>query len=164
MNSFSGQMKSVSVDQTRGKEADYSRSEERTESQAKVSQRGVRPRGITSVRPDLSVRMAIELMLDVKESTLLVVDNGRLVGTFSERDVLSKVAENFARTAHSTVGQYMSRQPLAVYDDDSPVTVLNAMVAGDVLQLPVLSKTDDALLLVTAEDLFAVFECVEMNP
>lgn len=85
-----------------------------------------------------SVRRTVEVMIELDIACVLVVDEqDRLVGIFSERDVLTKLAESFETLQHEPVSRFMTPDPTVVYDTDSPAKALNLMAVGGFRHIPV---------------------------
>ena len=55
----------------------------------------IRSRPYAEISPDKSIYSALQALAGLKVASLLVVENGRLVGVFTERDVLERVALRF---------------------------------------------------------------------
>src|SRR5581483_2795521 len=70
------------------------------------------PRAPITITQTATVAEAMRLMLDRDIGSLLVVgSDGRLVGIFSERDLLTKVAGQVHDYASRSVADFMTRQP-----------------------------------------------------
>src|SRR5262249_46992566 len=99
----------------------------------------LKPKRPVSVLPTATVDEAIRRMLEHDIGALLVVDaEGNLLGIFSERDVLLKVAglrENYARLP---VQEFMTSNPETVTATDPLALALNKMDTGDFRHLAVL--------------------------
>jgi CBS domain-containing protein len=101
---------------------------------------GLRPREPVVVRPTASVREAIQVMLARDIGALLVVDTqGKLVGIFSERDLLTKVAGNEAY-ADKPVRDFMTGDPETITSSDTLAFALHKMDSGGYRHLPVISN------------------------
>jgi CBS domain-containing protein len=101
--------------------------------------RVLRPKEPVTIRPDATVRQALDIMLAQRLGALLVTDaDGRLVGIFSERDLLKRVA--ILPDPHATllVQDYMTPDPETVTLDDSLAFALHKMDCGGFRHLPVL--------------------------
>ncbi len=66
------------------------------------------------VRPDDTVFAALELLAGWEVGALMVMDHGRLVGVFSERDYTRKVALQGRNSRETTVAEIMSRRVVSV--------------------------------------------------
>jgi len=95
------------------------------------------PRQPITVSPTASVGQALETMLTHNIGALLIVDRtGQLVGIFSERDLLTKVAgtEDYADRA---VEEYMTPNPETVQSTHTLAFALHKMDIGGYRHLPV---------------------------
>jgi CBS domain-containing protein len=102
--------------------------------------RVLRPRRPVTLRPTATVREAIQTMLARDIGALLVVDaTGKLLGIFSERDLLVKVAGIHDDFANLPVEQFMTPQPETVTDEDTLAFALHKMDIGGYRHLPVLT-------------------------
>ena len=81
--------------------------------------RAITARPFLQVRPTASVRQAVQAMAGSRSASLLVVDGESVVGIFTERDVLEKVAEQYDRVASHPVSEFMTSDPAVVYEDRS---------------------------------------------
>jgi CBS domain-containing protein len=101
--------------------------------------RTLRPKQPVTVFPTTTVGETIQLLLDNDIGALLVVDKrGKLVGIFSERDLLTKVAGLYASYADLPVQMFMTRNPEIVTADDTLAFALHKMDVGGYRHLPVL--------------------------
>lgn len=74
----------------------------------------IRGKGVFVAAPSISVVEAAQRMQDGNVGALMLVEEARLVGIFTERDALFKVIAQ-GRDPHETaVGEVMTRDPLAV--------------------------------------------------
>lgn len=65
---------------------------------------------VHSIQPDATVLQAVQKMNQHKLGALVVMEGERVVGIFTERDVLVRVVGEQKDPAKTTVGQVMSRQ------------------------------------------------------
>ncbi len=97
------------------------------------------PRPIITIGPRSSVGEAIQTMLANNIGALPVVDEaGRLVGIFSERDLLLRVAGLPGDYAGRAVEEFMTLRPETVRDSDTLAFALHKMDSGGYRHLPVL--------------------------
>lgn len=93
-----------------------------------------------SVSPDSSVYDALELLEDKNVGSLVVVENGKLVGIFTERDYARKVILK-GRSSHETsVRDIMTDRPIFVNPDSSIDLCMQLMTEKSFRHLPVLSN------------------------
>lgn len=90
------------------------------------------------VRPSTSLAEALKAMLGPGIGALLVVDEtGKLVGIFSERDLLTKLPNGGDPYHNLCVEQFMTAQPETVSADDTLAFALHKMDVGGYRHLPV---------------------------
>lgn len=77
------------------------------------------------VRPDDTVFAALELLAGYEVGALMVMDGGRLVGVFSERDYTRKIALQGRNSRETRVEEIMTRNVITV----SPSTRTRACMA-----------------------------------
>jgi len=95
------------------------------------------PRKLVVASPQTSVREAARLMADARVGAVLVVSEGRLVGIFTERDVVYRVmaADRDART--TCLGEVMTAQPKALAPEESFGRALLVMHENGFRHVPV---------------------------
>lgn len=86
--------------------------------------------------PSVSIRQAVALMNERGVGCVLVVEGGRLVGIFTERDVLTKVITAGRDTDATPVGEVMTRDPECLTLDDGIAYALNLMSDGGFRHIP----------------------------
>lgn len=93
------------------------------------------PEAVT-VAPTDTIRHAIEVMVANAVGCVLVVEGSKLVGIFTERDVLKRiVAKGVAQDR--PVSDVMTRDPAVLGPSDPAVLLLNRMVAGGYRHVPI---------------------------
>jgi CBS domain-containing protein len=94
---------------------------------------------IVSVSPRASVHEAIDRMLDENTGAVAVVDEGRLVGILSERDVL-RLSGTGAPFAHRWVGDVMTTALVTVGPDVSIADAARLMGERKIRHLPIVEE------------------------
>lgn len=111
---------------------------------------------VTTIPPELSVEQAHILMLELGVRHLPVVSEHKLAGIVSDRDLLLVSTRGQGGKLvypELTVGEVMSLSP-EVAGPDVPVAALaRTMVEGKIDALPIVSKDNELLGLVTSTDL-----------
>ena len=72
---------------------------------------------LLTVEADASLEDAVRSMNDRRVGAVLVLEGDRLVGVFTERDVLRAVAHGL--TTEAVVGDWMTRGPETIEPDDT---------------------------------------------
>jgi CBS domain-containing protein len=91
---------------------------------------------VVKVAPDNSVRVAIARMLEENVGSVAVCEGERLVGIFTERDVLRLAGEG-PDFPDVEVGDVMTRRPVTVSPDDDVLAAAQLMGERRIRHLPV---------------------------
>ena len=104
----------------------------------------------TTIRPHQTVAEAIQLLAAQHVSCLLVEQEGKLMGVFSDRDALNKAAlepENMQRP----VREVMNANPTYVYDQDPVAAALCVMAVAGYRHVPVLDLNEKVVGIVSPQ-------------
>lgn len=94
-------------------------------------------REVTQVRSDDSILSVVRLLSERRIGCVPVVDDGKVLGIFSERDLVHHVARDGAAVLDRKVGEIMSA-PAITTDDKTPIIhCLSLMTKKRVRHLPV---------------------------
>ncbi|MBI1814770.1 MAG: CBS domain-containing protein [Deltaproteobacteria bacterium] len=99
-------------------------------------------RSAINLPPTASVREAIERMNDDGVGCVLIERDGRLVGIFTERDVLKKVATSGIDIDRRTVESVMTAAPETLSIDARIAYALNKMVVGGFRHIPLVDAAN----------------------
>ncbi len=88
------------------------------------------------VAPGASIRRAVEVMSERNVGCVLVVEDGRLRGIFTERDVLRRVVNQGCALDTTPVGAVMTPEPTCLTLDDGIAYALNMMSDGGFRRIP----------------------------
>jgi CBS domain-containing protein len=92
---------------------------------------------VVTVRPDDPVRLAIARMLEESIGSVAVCEGERLVGIFTERDVLRLAGEG-SEFLGVRVGDVMTRNPVTLSSDDDVLEAARLMGDRKIRHVPVL--------------------------
>jgi len=106
---------------------------------------------ITATR-ETTVRAACRLMAEKKIGALLVVDNNRIAGIFTERDALNKVLAASLDPDTTRLEQVMVRDPQTISADKPLGYALHFMADGGFRHVPVVGDDGAPLGMVSARD------------
>ena len=98
---------------------------------------------LTTVAPDDTVSTAVESMISNRVGCILIMDGDKVLGLFSERDVLLKVVARGLDAATLAVSEVMTPDPECLQHDDEIAYALNKMAVGGYRHVPVLK--DDGI-------------------
>lgn len=106
------------------------------------------------VAPGALVSETVNRLHQENQHFAVVVDNDHIVGIFTERDILHKLAGSFEKCAGKPIQQFMTANP-ATLEQDVPIAfALNLMVVGGYRHVPI---TNDGKLVgtVSVRDILA---------
>jgi CBS domain-containing protein len=87
-----------------------------------------------------SLAETLRRMREQSRGCVLVVQNGKLVGIFTERDVLLRVAGQPIDLEQTTVSAYMTKDPVHLPADSSVAFALNKMVVEGFRHIPLVDE------------------------
>lgn len=112
------------------------------------------PRYVLETDP---VSRAIDLMKENHIGSCLVIDeNVKLKGIFTERDVLNKVV-NHDESLTQEIKHYMTKNPQTIQANDSVVIALSMMTHGKFRNLPVVNMEGRAVGAISISDIMLFF-------
>lgn len=95
---------------------------------------------IIACNVDTSVREAVRLLAEKKIGALPITAGGRVVGIFSERDVVYRLAEEGASCLDHPVGEVMTSPPITVDTTTNTLEALALMTRRRIRHLPVVEN------------------------
>lgn len=89
-----------------------------------------------AVPPEATVEAVMKRMVELNVACVMVVEDSRLLGVFSERDVL-QVAVDYKAIRRARITQVMTPNPLVIHDTDPAGMAINQMAVGGFRHIPV---------------------------
>ena len=102
------------------------------------------PKTAVTVTPETTIRDALECMVENNIGCVLVVGEGKVVGIFSERDLLLRVAGRMDEVEDQPISRFMTVSPQMLEVGTPLAFALNRMSLNDFRHLPL---TEDGGLL-----------------
>jgi signal-transduction protein with cAMP-binding, CBS, and nucleotidyltransferase domain len=103
------------------------------------------------VEADADIDVAIQRMHDKGIDCVLVVDDGRFVGIFTDRDAVLKVAGT--TLADRRIGASMTPDPVVLRHDETIAVAINKMAVGGFRHIPIV-EDGRPTGVVSARDVF----------
>src|SRR5512135_1568412 len=95
---------------------------------------------IWSISPQASVYQALELMAQKDVGALLVIENDKLVGIFSERDYARKIILKGKASKDTAVGELMTTSVYYVTPDNTLEEAMALMTSKHIRHLPIMNQ------------------------
>jgi len=99
-----------------------------------------KPLGVLSISPEASVLDALRLMAEKEVGALVVLENERLAGIFSERDYARKVILHGKSSKDTSVREIMTSKVVYVRPEQSVEECMALMTDKRIRHLPVLQE------------------------
>jgi CBS domain-containing protein len=96
------------------------------------------PKTPAAVSPDTPVADVLAKMVDAKIGCVMVVDKGKLLGIFSERDALMKLNTDAPKFMQRPISQFMTPDPVTLETSDKIAYALHKMNVGGYRHIPIL--------------------------
>lgn len=105
-----------------------------------------------TVRSAVTVREAVDELVERRIGSLLVEEDGVLVGVFTERDVLNKISSDPA-TFQRPISEFMTQSPATITKEDSIAYALHTMDLGGHRHLPVVDAAGLPIGIISLRDI-----------
>ncbi len=109
-------------------------------------------RPLVSGNKDMTVRAACRLMAENRIGALVIVDNNRIAGIFTERDALNKVLAGGLDPDATKLAQVMVKDPQTIRTDKPLGYALQFMADGGFRHVPVVDADGAPVGMVSARD------------
>lgn len=105
-----------------------------------------------TVTPETTVGECLKILVDRSIGCLLVADQGRLVGIFSERDALMRLNSSAANLHSRSIAEFMTPAPETLTADSRLALALHKMDIGGYRHVPVLDENEQIAGIVSVRD------------
>jgi CBS domain-containing protein len=112
--------------------------------------------GVRCTTPDTSVLEAVNQMNEYKIGALVVVDGGKVVGMFTERDVLRRIVGDERSPGATRVGQIMTTTVVCCTPDADLEEISTLMANRRIRHVPVCNCDGKLLGMVSMGDVNAL--------
>jgi CBS domain-containing protein len=113
--------------------------------------REIMTRNVTTATREMSVQAVAALMRDGDMGSLPVVENGKLVGIVTDRDIVIRaVAEG--REARAAIGDVMTTEIFAVRAEDFVFEAIRLMGDKQVRRVPVINENGELVGIIAMAD------------
>lgn len=106
-----------------------------------------------SVSPNSTVREASNLMKEKNNGLVLVFSNDKLVGLFSERDLLNRVFAKDLDLDQTKIEDVMTKKIITSTEEDNIYLTLKTMKKHNIRHLPILNSDNNCVGIVSIKDI-----------
>ncbi len=95
--------------------------------------------------PSMTVSEAVRKLAELRAGCLLIEEDERLVGVFTDRDILDKIALEFGEVKDRPVSEFMTPKVVYVHETDPSASALAVMSVGNYRHVPLLDLNEKIL-------------------
>jgi len=95
---------------------------------------------VLSVEPDAKLAAAVKILGERKIGAVLVMNEGRIEGILSERDIVRALSERGAGVLDESVNEVMTRKVVSCRESDTVAGIMEMMTLGKFRHLPVVEE------------------------
>jgi CBS domain-containing protein len=106
---------------------------------------------------DTPISQGVFLMQTKRIGCVLVTSHGKLLGIFTERDVLKKILGVSFDLKTTPITEVMTVNPQALYEDDTIAYAMNFMDLGGYRHIPVVNRAYEPVGVVSVKDIVSYF-------
>lgn len=110
-------------------------------------------RPVVTIAPDQSIATACQLLREKNVGCLLAVENGKLCGILTDRDIALKVSGEKKDPQQTTVRDIMTANPARITVNKTLHDLTSLMHAQHVRRVPIVESGDKVVGMVTLDDL-----------
>src|SRR4029453_14944879 len=96
---------------------------------------------ILSLEPDAKLSAAVKILGERKIGAVLVMNQGRMEGILSERDIVRVLGERGAGVMDEPVSSVMTRKVISCREKDTVSEIMETMTNGKFRHLPVVEDS-----------------------
>ena len=108
---------------------------------------------VVSVGPEVPLRDVISLLSGRSIGCVLVVQDRRVVGIFSERDLVVKVGGRAAELADRPVSEFMTRAPQTLDANSKVAFAVHRMDLGSYRHVPIVDQDGQPTAIISVRDI-----------
>jgi CBS domain-containing protein len=111
------------------------------------------PKKPLTVKPSTPVSDVLDLMVERRIGCIIVEEDGRPIGIFSERDALRKLNVDAAALARHPVSEFMTAHPQTLVSNAKIAYAVQRMDSGGYRHLPIVKDTGELEGIISARDI-----------
>jgi len=107
------------------------------------------------VSPSMPVREVLRLLVDNKVGCVVVAEQGKIAGIFSERDALLKLGERAAELGERPVSEFMTSNVESLPPSAKIAFAVHRMEQGGFRHVPVINEQGEAVGIFSVRDILS---------
>jgi CBS domain-containing protein len=112
----------------------------------------VKGHAVYSIHPDSTVFEALSVLVDKNVGALIVLDNEKVCGIFSERDYARRVIIKGRASKDTFIREIMTENPISVTEEDSIEDCMVKMTEKHIRHLPVIDNQNRLIGMISIGD------------
>ena len=100
-----------------------------------------------------TLRDAIDSMQKYHIGCILLENNHKITGIFTERDIVQQIVGNRHNLEKKGVANYMTKSPDVLHFQDPIAFALNKMISGGYRHIPIVNKEEKSIGIITMQDI-----------
>ncbi|MCK4906685.1 MAG: GGDEF domain-containing protein [Spirochaetes bacterium] len=97
-------------------------------------------KNVVSVSPEESLKNTIKIMKEKKIGSVLITDNDKLLGIFTDRDTIKHFLDINKETLNKSIKNFMTSKVIKIQDNENSFSAYNKMQIHHIRHLPVFSE------------------------
>jgi CBS domain-containing protein len=110
---------------------------------------------VVTVGPDDTIQSAVWKMKDENVGAVVVLENRKVVGILTDRDVALKLGLSEAGLA-TPVSEVMTKDVLTIWEDQGIFNATQYLMGHQIRRLPIINRKNELVGMVTLDDLVAL--------
>ncbi|WP_343673146.1 CBS domain-containing protein [Chitinophaga sp.] len=107
---------------------------------------------VYSIHPDSTVFDALSVLVDKNVGALIVLENEKVLGIFSERDYARRIIVKGRASKETLIREIMTEHPISVTESDSIEDCMVKMTEKHIRHLPVIDEQDRLVGMISIGD------------
>ena len=100
-----------------------------------------------------TLRDAIDSMQKYHIGCIMIENNHKITGIFTERDIVQQIVGNRHNLEKECVADYMTKSPDVLHFQDPIAFALNKMISGGYRHIPIVNKEEEPIGIITMQDI-----------
>ena len=113
----------------------------------------LKPKTPVAVAPNTATRAVLKLLIDNSIGSVLVVEGGKLLGIFSERDALIKINTQIDKLGDRPIAEFMTSAVQTLGETTKIAFAVQRMDLGGFRHIPIVDETGAATGIISARDI-----------